>query len=227
LDLKKAEKYIGTKVDNRITELPKLYFYRDGIFFEYNLEWKVDIFTPFLAKMNAARSVLGSVEEVKTFYNSHGLRVIGLFHDDDRDADSEYAKFNKACYTMATWSTAHTAEVTDTSVIQALKAEGELIQTLDNILIKRADGSTDKLELASNQDGNIWLWILSHSLMITDEYKPENYKVYEAMRKPIFLMFLDAGTVEADFHFKMFKAISENFDEERVKFAWVDVSSGD
>jgi hypothetical protein len=202
-----------------------MYFYRDGVFFEYNLEWTVELFKPYLAKMIAPRPVLGSVEEVKTFYGGEGLRVIGLFTDDERDPDSEYAKFNKACYTMATWSTAHTAEVTDLAIIKALKTEGELIQTLDNILIKRADGSTDKLELASNQDGDIWLWVLSHSLMITDEYKAENYKVYEAMQKPIFLMFLEAGTLEADFHFKMFKSVSENFDE-RVKFAWVDTTGG-
>jgi hypothetical protein len=124
---------------------------------------------------------------------------------------------------MAGWAHAHQAEVTDQALIKEMRDEGKHINRLSNIVLKRTDGSTDRLELALAGDQDVWLWILSHSLLTIDQFDQNNWVIYQTLGQPILLMFIDPTDVNSDGYFHILKRVADTYDE-GIRYAWIDVS---
>ncbi len=67
-----------------------MYFCKKGRFYVYNYAFNLEEFEPFFRKMMTPVPKLTSLQEAHDFLNGDGLRVLGLFYEDDRDDTSDY-----------------------------------------------------------------------------------------------------------------------------------------
>jgi hypothetical protein len=92
IDLAKGA-FIKKRINDTMEELPKMYFVRGGRYYEYKDKFEVDEFKPFFKKMIMPIPVLKTKDEVDSFLEAEGLRVLGIFYEDDRDDTSDYMQF--------------------------------------------------------------------------------------------------------------------------------------
>jgi len=69
---------------------------------------------------------------------------------------------------MAGWADTTLAEITDQTLINALRNDGKWIQKHSNVLIKRRDGSHEKIELVYREDEELMTLIIEKSLALVD-----------------------------------------------------------
>ena len=76
-----------------MAHLPLIYVVKRGKFYQYDGDTNPESFLPFLHKMTEPLPVLTSASEVDEFFEGDGLRILGIFYDDDRDETSDYEAF--------------------------------------------------------------------------------------------------------------------------------------
>ena len=62
---------------------------------------------------------------------------------------------------------------------------------LSSLVLKRYDGEILTYDLTSEQNVQFSTWINKMSLKEVDELNNESYKIYELLRQPMFLTFVD------------------------------------
>jgi len=103
-----------------------------------------------------------------------------------------------------------------------MKNTGRWIERLNNIIIKRENGTYDVLELASNE-GEVALktWISHHAVDIVDEYTDDNMMIYADTRLPILMFFIEKDHLQFDTYLDLFSDVAEDYGTQ-VKFTWID-----
>ena len=156
-----------------IGDLPQIKIVKRGKFYHYDGDFNPETFLPFLHKMTEPLPVLDSKSAVDEFFAGDGLKILGIFYDDDRDETSDYGQFQLSAYHMAGWSDTTLAEVTNRALITEMMQEGKWIQKHSNVLIKRRDGSHERIELVYREDEDLMHLIIKHSLALVDEFRAE------------------------------------------------------
>ena len=103
-----------------------------------------------------------------------------------------------------------------------MRESGKWIERLNNIIIKRKNGSTSTLELATEEgEIDILRWIAHHATDTVEEYTDENSMIYSAARLPILMFFIEGDHREFEPYLDLFTSVAEQYSDQ-IKFTWVD-----
>ena len=221
VDVQSAD-FIKKFVSN-IDDVPKLYAIVRGTFYPYVEETNGWIMYRFVRRMQEPVIALNSAAEYHKFWDDARIvrRVIGVVYDADRDEESDYGKFAKIAYVLASLGAFEVGLVTDRSVIKQLKSEKSLLY-YDSILVKNSKNAVKVLDQATKStETDPLFWILLNSLEPVEELTTFTLGIYQRLGLPMLLLFLNPQTLKNDGVIEDATKIAENF-RGKLTISWVD-----
>jgi hypothetical protein len=101
--------------------LPQGYFVKGGHYYRVSLDTKPKDIVELSQKIMHPAEELATVDAVNAFMGEPGIRVLGVFFEDDRDRESEYYRFVQTMVYLLNWSDTKTGVVTDPATIKTLR----------------------------------------------------------------------------------------------------------
>ena len=62
---------------------------------------------------------------------------------------------------------------------------------MSSLVLRRYNGDYEHYDITSEANVNFHFWINKNTMKLVDELTPEAYKIYELLRQPMFLTFVD------------------------------------
>ena len=152
--------------------------------------WPGDYDTPFFKKHNAV------VPRIDDHYTSlrYKTRVV-CFLFDKQEYGSEYKELRDDAKFLATRDNLRIGVVDNQRVIKKIKAKYGVKMfskiSMSSLVLRRYDGELIYYDLTSEDHVYAHHWINKKSMKEVDVLENENYRIYELMRQPMFLVFVD------------------------------------
>mmetsp|Transcript_16906 Transcript_16906/g.30271 ORF Transcript_16906/g.30271 Transcript_16906/m.30271 type:complete len:534 (+) Transcript_16906:14256-15857(+) len=204
--------------------LPQIYAVKKGAFTRYNDAFEVNRILYFMDRVIQPIIPLETEEEVDEFFKPGDLkkylRVVAFIIDEERDADSYFAQFQKTAEGLTTWLHAASGLVTDKALIKSLRDKKKYTNFLNSVVISRKPGEFKILDFAELESEQIKSWVFRNGVGLVEHLNAFNFQVYKSIGLPLLIMFVDKEDVKSQDYIYTFERVAEIF-EDQVKFVWM------
>lgn len=159
-------------------------------FLDQNTYWEGDYQTTFFKKYQDI------VPRMEDHYNSlkYKTRVICFLYN-KQEYKEEYKDLRNDAKFLATRDNLRIAFVDNQRLIKKMKLKYSVRMfssiSMSSLVLKRYDGDILNYDLTSEDHVFIHNWINKRTLKEVDELTNESYRIYELLRQPMFLTFVD------------------------------------
>lgn len=201
-------------------QMPQIYAVTKGKFYKFHEEYNPYKIIGFIDKVYKPIHKLIDEEEINEFLeppegNNNFLTVLAFLYDDEDDEDSVLKQYERAALELAGWSNIKMGLVTEKPLIKELKRTEKYILYLNSLLLLKRDSSMKQLDLAVPQE--IHKWIVQNGVGLVEELTPYNFQVYDGIKLPILIMFIDPNNINQQEYLKLFTKVARDYDDS-VKF---------
>jgi hypothetical protein len=220
----------------QITRLPELILYKNQESYMFKHYFDVSRAVYFANKIMKPVETLNTMDELEDFMNKTNAvertnkvsKVIGIFFDEEEDEDL-IAEYREAAQQSATRSDLEFGIVLNKPLIKILKAKyGSLWFegfSSTSAILKKTNGKIVNIDLFTINKHLLDVITIKNKKPV-DELTGQNMKLYEFLRLPILLSFLDpVNDPEGQLkHINTLEQVAPRF-EDKISFAWVDNES--
>lgn len=136
------------------------------------------------------------VPRIDEFYSEmrYKTRVVSFFYDKD-EYKQEIKNLRESARYLSSRENLRIGIVDDKKLIKRLKLKYGVKWfdpiSMSSVVLKRYDGEYLTYDITSEHEVNFHHWINKNSMKEVDELMGESYKIYELLRQPMFLTFVD------------------------------------